>query len=297
MYRKIMVGYNRGERGEDALALARILASAEPVEDVLVIEALPDSGGRHEDDRRRDAEGHLASTTEGWPAGVSVVARAEHGASAAQTLAAVAEREAVDVVVLGSTHRGFAGRVLMGTTAGSLLPEAACPVVVAPVGYNSSAAPLREIAVAFDGSDEARAALAWAVDVAAKTSAHLRLLAVVTPPAPVDTWAGTVPADTWSTGLSYAQTVEVVDALRESMERELAAAAEAAGCATDATSTVVGDPERELREAAASVDMLVVGSHRHGALAGALLGSVSRRLAHSCPSPLAVVPTGQAQAG
>lgn len=287
MYRKIVVGYKRGERGADALALARILASAGSAEEVLVVEALPASGSHHED----GAEPQLAGLTDDWPAGVRVSVRVEPGASPAATLTAVAEREAADLVVLGSTHRGFAGRVLLGTTAGSLLPEAACPVVVAPAGYAGSAARLHEIAVAFDGSEEARAALEWAADVAAAMSAQLRLVGVVTPPQPVDTWGASVPAEAWSSGLSYAETVEVADALRERMDRELAAAAASLGNSIAATATVVGDPEHELQAVAKDVDMLVVGSHRRGALSGVLLGSVSRGLAHSCPAPLAVVPS------
>ena len=56
------------------------------------------------------------------------------------------------------------------------------------------------------------------------------------------------------------------------------------------TAIVVGDPVQELRDQAADLDMLVVGSHSRGALESVLMGSVSRRLAHSCPAPLAVVP-------
>jgi nucleotide-binding universal stress UspA family protein len=289
MYRKIMVGYRTGGRGADALALARTLASAESVDEVLVIEAVSASGSRRHGGHAGDEAEHLAGSTEDWPVGVRVVARAEPGESAADTLAAVAEREAADLLVLGSTHRGFAGRVLIGTTAGSLLPKAPCPVVIAPVGYDGSPSPLNEIAVAFDGSDEARVALEWGAAVAAATSAHLRLVAVVAPPPPVDTWAASVPAETWSSGLSYADTTEATDVLRERMDRELAAAA--ASVRVDTTTTVIGDPEEELRDFAASVDMLVVGSHGHGALGGLLSGSVSRGLAHSCPAPLAVVPS------
>jgi nucleotide-binding universal stress UspA family protein len=287
MFRKIMVGYVAGERGADALALARVLASAESVRDVLIVEAQPVSGKRHEGE---PGEARARLTTQDWPPGVKVGVKPEHGESTAQTLAAVADREAADLVVLGSTHRGFAGRVLMGTTAGSLLPEATCTVVVAPAGYARSPAPLGEIALAYDGSDEAQAALEWAADVASAMSAHLRLVGIVAPAPPIDTWAAGVPAETWSGGLSYAQTVEIADAQRERMSRELEAAAASVGTATTATTTVVGDPQRELRSAAEEVDMLVVGSHRHGALASVLFGSVSRGLAHSCPAPLAVVP-------
>src|SRR6476661_9370792 len=79
MYRKIVVGYKHGARGDDALALARILASAPSVDEVLVVEALPASRSEHE------GGGH-PGLTDGWPPGPRVAARAERGASAAGTL-------------------------------------------------------------------------------------------------------------------------------------------------------------------------------------------------------------------
>jgi nucleotide-binding universal stress UspA family protein len=42
-------------------------------------------------------------------------------------------------------------------------------------------------------------------------------------------------------------------------------------------------------EAAAGADLLVVGSRGHGALAGALIGSVSQQCLHHAPCPLAIV--------
>jgi nucleotide-binding universal stress UspA family protein len=253
VYRKIVVGHRPGERDSDALALARVLAAPESVEDVLVVEAAP-------------------------------------GESAVATLTAAAEREGADLLVLGPTHHGFAGRLLARTTAGSILPDATYPVAVAPAGYDHDATALREIAVAYDASPEAHAALDWAVDVAAAMDAHLRLVAVLAPSPPIDAWGASVPGEAWNSGVSYAQAVEAEDVLRERMDRELAAAAASAGRSDTATATLVGNPAHELREVATEVDMLVVGSHRHGALFGTLFGSVSRGLAHNCPSPLVVVP-------
>jgi nucleotide-binding universal stress UspA family protein len=54
--------------------------------------------------------------------------------------------------------------------------------------------------------------------------------------------------------------------------------------------TLVGGVLDDLREQAADLDLLVVGTHQQGALTRLLAGSVSRRLAHSCPAPLAAVP-------
>src|SRR5215213_2588386 len=103
-----MVGYRDDEHGEDALALARVLAASEAVRDVLVVEV---SGAGQ------------PVAGQGWPAHVQVAVRALPGGSPADALPALAAEEDVDLLVLGSTHRGLAGRVLAGTTAGHILRD------------------------------------------------------------------------------------------------------------------------------------------------------------------------------
>jgi nucleotide-binding universal stress UspA family protein len=287
MGRKIVVGYRRDRHGEDALALARLLAASMPVEEVLVVEA-----------GRRSGAAELEATTEaGWPPKVRVTAQATADASAADALASIAEAEHADLVVLGSTHRGFAGRILVGTTAGSLLKESTCTVSIAPPKLSGLAAPLKKVGVAVDGSDGSRAALAWARELAASSSASLRLIGVVEPPPPpIETWGEGVPGETWASGLSYTDNRELVDVIRERVQRDLTAAAASAGLPDSETLVVAGDTVHALRETAEDVDMLVVGSHGHGRVAGAVLGSVSRALANSCPVPLTVVPLPRQQA-
>src|SRR4051812_16618769 len=122
MYRKLLVGYAADRHGEDALSLARVLASAESVAEVLIVEARHESrfGTADGGARRAAAERRLAPTTIGWPAHVDVSARVVAGQSPAAALSATADQEGADVLVLGSSHRGFAGRVLIGTTASSI---------------------------------------------------------------------------------------------------------------------------------------------------------------------------------
>src|SRR3954454_20363670 len=271
-----MVGYRDDEHGEDALALARVLASSEAVRDVLVVEA---SGTRQ------------SGAGQGWPAHVQTAVRALPGGSPADALPAVAAEEDVDLLVLGSTHRGLAGRALRGTTAGHILRDTSLPMAIAPQGFRAAPGRLRRIGVAFDGSEEAGIALEWASAVARPLAAEIRLLAVVEPPPPpVETWGGSVPGEAWTDGLAFAESSQLAETLRDGMDHRLEAARRSIGQPDAEVVTVVGDPLHELRSAATDFDVLVVGSHSGGRLSGLLFGSVSRGLAHSCPVPLVVVP-------
>lgn len=274
-YRRLMVGYRGDEHGEDALVLARVLAASEAVRDVLVVEA---SGAGQ------------PVAGQGWPAHVQIAVRALPGGSPADALRAVAAEEDVDLLVLGSTHRRLAGRVLVGTTAGHILRDASLPVAIAPRGFRDAPGRLRRIGVAFDGSDEAGIALEWASAVARPLAAEIRLLAVVEPPPPpVETWGASVPGEAWTDGLSFAESSQLAETLRDGMDHRLEAARRSIGQPDAEVVTVVGDPLHELRSAAVDVDLLVVGSHGDGALSRLLVGSVSHGLAHSCPAPLVVV--------
>ncbi len=116
--------------------------------------------------------------------GLEVETQAYGGGSPAWVMSDYAERGEVDLIVVGSPHRGKLGRVFLGSVASSLLHGAACPVAVAPRGYATEdhELPLRMIAVAYDGTRESRIALQRAETLALALGASLRLLTVVRPP-------------------------------------------------------------------------------------------------------------------
>src|SRR3954447_6023073 len=122
MYRKLVVGYATDRRGADAIALTRLLASARSVEDVVIVEASHGHrfSGSHGEAGTPSAERDIGSLGEGWPPDVLVSPRLVSGASPAAALASAADEVEADLLVLGSSHRGFAGRVLAGTTAGGI---------------------------------------------------------------------------------------------------------------------------------------------------------------------------------
>jgi nucleotide-binding universal stress UspA family protein len=56
----------------------------------------------------------------------------------AQTILALAEEAAIDLIVLGSSGAGAIARAVLGSTANRVIAEASCPVLVVPIGPGAS---------------------------------------------------------------------------------------------------------------------------------------------------------------
>src|SRR5262245_52473750 len=90
-----------------------------------------------------------------------------------------ARKQGSGLIVVGSTHRGRAGRVLPGSTAERVLHGAECAVALAPKGYRRR--PIGTVAVGFVDTVEGRAALAAAHELARRAGARLRAIAALHP--------------------------------------------------------------------------------------------------------------------
>jgi nucleotide-binding universal stress UspA family protein len=200
------------------------------------------------------------------------------GGSPAFILTRLAEKEEFDAIVVGSPHRGAIGKVLIGSVASNLLNGAPCNVFVAPKGYSDEQHDsLRTIAVAYDGTPEAKAALKQAEELALRSNATIKVMTVVSPPAVVavaGAGGGYVPQ-------IPAEPDKVIDEAVNSIDTQLGAE----GRRLD------GSPAEEIAEACEQgVDLLVTGSRGYGPMMRVLLGSVSRRLINEAPCPVLVVP-------
>ena len=282
-FSRVLVGVDGRDGGRDALALARVLAS--PVEaKVLAVSVIPYGPFPVgfvplEDQSAQDAAPSLEEARDAL-AGLEVEARAFGGGSPAWVMSDYAERGEVDLIVVGSPHRGTLGRVFLGSVASSLLHGAACPVAVAPRGYakQDHDLPIRLIAVAYDGTRESKIALRRAEALALALGASLRLLTVERPPrAPaVPGAAGYVPAvppepeKVLSHGMAAVGPKLHVEGQRLDGQP---AATLAAACEDD-------------------VDLLVVGSRGYGPALRVILGSVSTELIRTAPCPVLVTPRG-----
>lgn len=142
------------------------------------------------------------------------------------------------------------------------------------------------VVVGVDSSAAGAAALRWGVDEARVRGGRVLAIAVSDPPLVVG-----VGPDI-AGGLAAQSMID---------EEQLAAAAGA--WLTDALAALPvepgqaverrvarGDAATVLLEAARDADILVLGNHGRGALAGALAGSVAQRCAHHAECPLVLVP-------
>src|SRR6266536_2498071 len=175
MYRKIVVGYDGRDAARDALVLASRLAQAtEASLLVAYVSAEQPRWSRTERDYQRTLREKvktvLGPALEALPDSLHAGKASLASSSAARGLYDLAAEEHATLLVLGSTHQGPLGRVLIGSVGELLLMGAPCAVVVAPKGFAETATdPLDVVGVGFDGSPES--------EVAAQ-SAHALAIAV-----------------------------------------------------------------------------------------------------------------------
>jgi len=275
---RLLVGYDGSDGGRDALELARVLGTFEEssalVVAVMPYTPLPVGSTELERDAANEAE-PLMTEARSRLDGLVSETRAFGGGSPAGVITGVAEADKTDVIVLGSPHRGAVGRVLVGSVAEGVLHGAPCAAVVAPRGYAEDGhGPFATIAVAYDGTPEAKAALARARELAEQSRATLRILTVVAPPVALPGVVGYAPVkppepdEVIAEGVAGAGNAVPVEGQR-----------------------LDGPPARALAEACENgVDLLVAGSRGYGPMTRLLLGSVSSRLVAVAPCPVLIVP-------
>lgn len=239
---RLLVGFDGSDGGHDALELAQALALGGDDTTVLAITVRPSGPGA--------------------------------GGSPAALMTELAQGAAIDLIVVGSPHRGAVGRALIGSVAEDLLHGAPRPVVVAPRGYASEHHErFRRIAVGHDGTPEAGAALRAAEALALRSNALIDVLTVLAPPAVTAGPVGYAPSDPPEPDRILTRAIHSVDERLGATGRRLD-----------------GPPARALAAACEDVDLLVVGSRRYGPVLRVLLGSVSTQLIHIAPCPVLVIP-------
>ena len=278
MYGRIVLGFDGTEQAYDALALGELLAQAgggSLVPTFVVQRQPPYDAQTREYVKAVRARTHevLESARHALPENIGTKSQSISAGSPARGLHETAEEEGASLIVIGSTHRGPLGRVVIGSVGEVLLSAAPYAVAVAPRGFRDrKPESVGIVGVGFSGSDDSRHALTGAAALARAAGARLRAVSVsedfahARHPHPQPGHDGPSPPDLEQAVRSVAEDAEVV--------------------------SLAGSPSVQLANAAAELDVMVVGSRGYGPMRHALLGSVSAKLMRSCPAPLLVVPRG-----
>ena len=273
MFDKVLIGVDGRSGGRDAIALARQLVSEKGrlVLAYVYREASAASfGAGLVVDDRRNAEKLV--TAQRQVTGVEAETVVHLDGPPGRGLHQIAEREHADLLVVGSSHRGPLGRVLVGDDTQAALNGAPCAIAIAPHGYALASGPWTMIGVGDDGSAESQLARAAARELAARHHATVRLRSVV--------GLQSLPA-------AQDEPPEWTSPTVEAVQRERRRLAEIDGVIGD---VVYGNASEELARFAAEVDLLIVGSRGYGPLGRLVNGSTSIFLARHCPRPLLVMP-------
>jgi nucleotide-binding universal stress UspA family protein len=198
----------------------------------------------------------------------------------------LADWERAEVIVFGAAPVRLERRHL--SVMERMVHGAPCAVAIAPAGYAETAKhPLRSIGIGFADTEEGRAAVAIAGELAGHCGARLELIA----------GAGLSPEL-----LGYAAGSPALPEAEAEIYAEAQAAAERVAGELLAGHDVVidvrrGDACKLLLEAGERLDLLVLGSRAYGPIRHALLGGVSAAVMRGSSCPVLVAPRGTTVAG
>jgi nucleotide-binding universal stress UspA family protein len=191
-------------------------------------------------------------------------------------LQAAGEAQAA-LIVLGSSHGEFTGRVAPGSTARRLLAGAPCAVALAPQGHRMRPhLTWGRVTAAFDGSSASHAALSAAAALAAATGRMLRVVRILPQESPAPPWLQTAPGF-----------LRLMPEAAEAAEAELRRACEPLPAEAGFS---IGDPVAELTRESEVCDLLVIGPRDYAPAGTVALGEVGEHLLQAAACPVLIVP-------
>jgi nucleotide-binding universal stress UspA family protein len=181
--------------------------------------------------------------------------------------------DAAEMIVVGSSGRGLLARGVLGSVSSTVVRHASCPVAVLhDEDLPDQHAP---VLVGIDGSEASELATEIAFDQASRRGVDLMAL---------HAWSDVVVASE----LAELDWPAVEAQAQRSLAESLAGWQERYPDVTVHRLVVRDRPARQLAEKSESAQLVVLGSHGRGGLAGMLLGSVSNAVLHSVRIPVIV---------
>jgi nucleotide-binding universal stress UspA family protein len=286
MARPIVVGFDGSDHARDALALGRTMATALDARLVVVCAYTPEewlwAPGTAEPMDADERERVEVAAEQELSADDRCEFRTVPSPSAAGAIHAAAEAEGAQLIVVGSTHRGSVGQVLLGTVTQQALDAAPCSVLVAPAGAAARSFRLTKIGVGFDDTPQAHDALSVAALLARQVSGELRII-----------WAAHLVARALPAAFTGYMRPNYLEEVREGIEHRLErAAAPFRDELFVRTEIASGETVAALTASSEHLDVLVLGSRGYGPAKRMLLGSVSRAVLDGARCPVLTVPRG-----
>lgn len=265
MFTRIVVGDDGSPQGRDAVVLGAAIARVTGAGLTLLqsYSPFPISITGHTDRHTEHRAAHAQLAVDRDHFAPRALTEVVADSQASRALSHHAERWHADLVVIGSSRHAPEGRCALGQTGRGLIEKAPAALAIAPRGLHQRGLELHRVGVGYDGGSESTAALRLADEIAANADAELLIESLVRTRG----------------DMSERDRLDALEMARRAA-RGTAAHAEA-----DAR---IGEPGLELRDLSGTVDLLVIGSRRWGALARVVLGGVGEALTTDCGSPLLI---------
>jgi nucleotide-binding universal stress UspA family protein len=204
----------------------------------------------------------------------------------ARALLDVAAADDVSLLVVGGRAMGGVRAALLGSVSYECLHRSQRPIAVVRAGmdlHRTEPGAPQHVVVGVDGSGEALAALAWAVEDAAAKRARVEVVhAWHVPYVGTDMYGATLAIDP----------SPFEDAARQLVETALDSV-DTTGLVHSLSSTVThGGAATAVLTAGKDADLIVMGSRGLGGFGGLLLGSATNQVVHHAPCPVVVIPRG-----
>jgi nucleotide-binding universal stress UspA family protein len=273
MFDNVVVGIANYEAGRDALELANQLVAPDGDMLLVFVEVVmrapgPDTDPEWQRDERGRALERLAAVRDDAHADAQLLT--VQAGSVARGLHEAVRRHG-DLLVIGASRRDEYEPTFIGDDTRQVLQDAPSAVAVAPTGYATRLPSLDTIGVGYDGSPASEQALTVASALARERGAELSAFEAVAEPM----YANDPVSGQWA-----------LEARLEKARKQLAELRDVKPYVAS------GDAAQALARYAASIDLLVLGSHEYRLSDRFTGGSTSQRLADSAACPLLVLGPG-----